>query len=175
MIWRWHWRWKSWRKLNILSFLSLDLFKLLHVQLLVLILLHLLMPSIWCCYHVMFIIWNWWSMIAKHRLKLTRLPRLILNLLVLRHWILLLLISIADCKIRLNVILSIGWLLVLLLFLLLHDHNFFHLLDWNGTLYIYPFVLDNMLILKSQNKIDTSNVNKSDKSKTTRLVCSLIL
>ena len=174
MIWGWHWWWKSWWKRDIFS-TSLNLFQLLHVKLLILILLHLLMPSIWCSNHVMLIVWNWWPMISKGSSLLALLPRMILNLLNRRQQFLLLLKSIADYSIRLNVRFSTDCFLAILMFLLLNDHNFFHLLDRDCTFHIYPFVLNNMLMFEPQNNVDTSYVNKSDKSKTTRLMCPLIL
>ena len=74
-----------------------------------------------------------------------------------------------------------GLLLLLLIlgflalnFLLKCDH-FSHLLNRNRTLYINPLVENRVSISKLQNKIDTANVCKSDKAKSSWLPCSLVL
>ncbi len=55
------------------------------------------------------------------------------------------------------------------------DHNFFHLLNWNCALHVYPLVLNRVLLLELKHKVDATDVAVSDEAEATRFVRPLVL
>jgi len=63
----------------------------------------------------------------------------------------------------------------LLLAVLLGEHDFFHLLNRYGTLDVDPLILNHMLHLQLQDKVDAANVAIGHEAETTRLIRPLVL
>eukprot|EP00353_Schmidingerella_taraikaensis_P014755 CAMPEP_0185575842 /NCGR_PEP_ID=MMETSP0434-20130131/6918_1 /TAXON_ID=626734 ORGANISM="Favella taraikaensis, Strain Fe Narragansett Bay" /NCGR_SAMPLE_ID=MMETSP0434 /ASSEMBLY_ACC=CAM_ASM_000379 /LENGTH=222 /DNA_ID=CAMNT_0028192833 /DNA_START=1614 /DNA_END=2283 /DNA_ORIENTATION=- len=55
------------------------------------------------------------------------------------------------------------------------EHDFFHLLDRYGTLDVDPLILNHMLHLQLQDKVDAANVAIGHEAETTRLIRPLVL
>ena len=174
MLWRRHWWWQSareWGRIAPWTWLLC-----LRAPLLL-----LLIPRARCHLHMLRVVRQGRFMISKHY----RLWRG--NRVLLRHEELLILRLVARLLcIRLHLLHRVriqrSWiktwdklsLLMPLLPQLCLKHHFFHLLDWNCTLYIYPLSLDHMLLFEFQDQVDATNVSESHETKPSRFMCTLI-